>query len=97
MYTFFNLYYHFIGMEKGTEYIRCRTCGRYKPKEEMYHSYYCSRECSEKYVRCKNCGEYFLSEEPSTDEFCSEECKTSWETPQREIPHTHSDDEGVII
>ncbi|MDY7027569.1 MAG: hypothetical protein SVR04_04655 [Spirochaetota bacterium] len=84
-------------MSNRAEYIRCRNCGQYRLSEDMYHGFYCSRECSEKYAQCKNCGAYFLSLGPSTDEFCSEECETSWHTPQVHIPHSHTDEQGVII
>jgi len=84
-------------MNKREEYIRCRTCGTYKLKEDMYHLYYCSRECSERYEKCKNCGKYFHVRDSVSEEFCSEECETSWHTPKRQFPHVHNDEEGVII
>ncbi len=81
--------------EKG--YIRCRNCGQFVGKSEAVRSYYCSEACSTKYGRCKNCGRFFRVDMGQTEDFCSTECEESWDTPLRDLPHIHQEEEGALI
>jgi len=71
---------------KESNYIRCRTCGRYVEENQSIQRIYCSEECTHTFTRCPNCGNFFLNTEKNHDSsFCSIECEAVY------------NDDGVII
>lgn len=51
-----------ISLLKKNDYLACRVCGNYVPREQLINSVYCSSECQKSYALCSMCHRPFIKE-----------------------------------
>jgi hypothetical protein len=57
-----------------TNYVVCRTCGKYVPAANVVNRAWCSKECTTAYSSCTNCGRFFPRGTGFDSESCTPEC-----------------------
>ncbi|MBN1525705.1 MAG: hypothetical protein JW904_14605 [Spirochaetales bacterium] len=66
-------------IRRGTDFIVCRTCGKYIMLRDAFNAGYCSEHCTTSYSQCVICHRFVPFDEVYDEHYCSPECSVHYQ------------------